>query len=160
MDVPLAHSRRRDVIRLMIIVAVVVLQSAACLSRLEKRSMPAPDQPVYFQLASGQVIIQLPTLEQIKLALQSYVDSPQFPARLSEVRAAMREELQRAAPWIEEGKAGIGAWKLEDRDGMLTLVRYPPPSEGRTILYLASLAPAGSEWRVTSIEQEREFGRG
>jgi hypothetical protein len=113
---------------------------------------------VRFELKSGTVTVDTSILEQMKLAMLSFVDGPVLPAQFHELREPMRTELKSSAVWIQEKEARIGVWKLENRDGGLTLVRYPPPSRGRAYLYLATLEPSDSGWKVTSFEQEREFG--
>ena len=113
---------------------------------------------IRFELKSGTVVVDTSGLDQMKLAMLSFVDGPGLPAEFHELREPMRTELKSSAVWIRGNQAGIGVWRLENREGRLTLVRYPPPSRGRAYLYLATLEPADSGWKVTSFEQEREFG--
>ena len=113
---------------------------------------------VRFELKSGTLTVDIKTLEKMKLAMQSFVDGPGLPARFHELREPLRTELKSSAVWVSEDLAGIGVWRLENRDDRLTLVRYPPPSKAPAYLYHATLEQDGSGWKVMSFEQEREFG--
>jgi hypothetical protein len=94
----------------------------------------------------------------MKMALLSFLDGADYPARFSELREGFRAELQRAAPWMAAGSAGIGLWRLENQDGRLALVRYPPPAVATSYIYHALLRTTDSGWRVHALEQEREAG--
>jgi len=113
---------------------------------------------VRFELKSGTLTVDIKTLEKMKLAMQSFVDGPGLPARFHELREPLRAELKSSAVWVSEDLAGIGVWRLENRDDRLTLVRYPPPSKASAYLYHATLEQDASGWKVVSFEQEREFG--
>jgi hypothetical protein len=115
-------------------------------------------ETVRFHLKSGPVTVDKDALEQMKRALQSFVEGPMLPAQFHELREAMLAELQSSAIWIQGQEAGIGVWRLEDRDDRLKLVRYPEVSRTRAYLYLAPVERTDSGWKVTSLEQEREFG--
>lgn len=113
-----------------------------------------------FELASGAVMIDVNTLEKMKLAMLSFFNKPEteFPARYLEVRDSLREELKSSAVWISEDVAHIGAWRLENQAGHLVLVRYPPPSKNTMYIFHATLELKNSGWEVFSFEHEREFG--
>jgi hypothetical protein len=117
-----------------------------------------PRGSIRFELKSGPITIDSDALEQIKRALQSFVDGPQLPTQFHELRVAMTTELKSSAVWIQGREAGIGVWRLEERDGRLVLVRYPDPSRPLAYLYLAPIERTDSGWKITSLEQQREFG--
>jgi hypothetical protein len=119
--------------------------------------MQAKDS-VQFQLKSGSVIVDTKALEEMKAALRSFFDGPDFPKQYGELRQPMQEELRSSAVWIQAGQAGIGAWRLENRQGRLELVHYPPPRRGTSYIYHATMQPTDSGWKVVSFEQERELG--
>lgn len=117
-----------------------------------------PKGSIRFELKSGPITVDSDALEQIKRALQSFVDGPTLPTQFHELRDAIRTELKSSAVWIQGREAGIGVWRLEEREGRLVLVRYPDPLRPRAYLYLAPVERADSGWKITSFEQEREFG--
>ena len=120
--------------------------------------MPTNAASVEFELVSGSVLVDAAVLRAMKAALLAFIDSAEYPARFGELRDTLRAELQRAAPWIAGGAAGLGLWRLQSQEGRLALVRYPPPAVGTTYLYHASLRRTEAGWRVESFEQERELG--
>src|SRR5260370_38642015 len=124
----------------------------------EKQVMQSRQDSVQFKLRSGTLYVESHTLEKMKATMQSFMDGSDFPAQFLEIREPMRAELKSSAVWIHEGQAGIGIWKLENHDGHLALVRYPPPRKGTTLLYRATLEQRDSGWKVVSFEQERESG--
>ena len=142
------------------LIAAVVgcLQIMGCLRDSEEHVMQRGQDSVSFELKSGPLKIDFKVLEKMKVAIQSFLDGPDFPAQFLEVREAMRVELKSSAIWIHEGQAGIGVWRLENRDGRLVAVRYPPPRRGAMVMYLATLEPDNSGWKVVTFEQEREMG--
>lgn len=113
-----------------------------------------------FELVSGTVEVDVNTLERMKLAMLSFFKKPEaeFPTQYLEVRDSFRQELERSSCWISEDSPRIGAWRLENRDGRLELVRYPPPSNEDMYIFHAILEWKDSEWKVISFEGEREFG--
>jgi hypothetical protein len=127
-------------------------------SQSGKDGMESGNERVLFKLESGDVNVDIGALNKMKSALQSFIDGPGFPPRHAEHREPMSKELKTSVPWIQDGEAGIGLWKLELRDGHLELIRRPPPGRGTQYLYHAALNRAGSGWKVASFEQEREFG--
>jgi hypothetical protein len=129
-----------------------------CEPQSEKDAMQSKHDHIRFELKSGTVTVDIGTLEKMKTALQSYVEGPSLPPRFLELREPMRKELKSSAAWIDNGQAGVGLWRLENRDDHLTLIRYPPPSKATQYLYHATLSKADSEWKVVSFEQERESG--
>ena len=112
------------------------------------------------KLASGTLEVDVNTLERMKLAMLSFFKNPEaeFPTQHLEVRNYFRQELERSACWISEDSARIGVWRLENQDGRLVLVRYPPPSNDDMYIFHATLERKDSEWKVISFELEREFG--
>jgi hypothetical protein len=120
--------------------------------------MASAQDSVRYELPSGDYSIDRPALELMKQALQAFIGSPALPPRFLELRESFLAELGPSATWIRGREAGIGAWKLENRDGRLTLVHYPPPARGPAYLYHATLAKRDGAWTVASFEQEREFG--
>jgi hypothetical protein len=120
--------------------------------------MPSREDSVRFDLPSGARIIEANTLESMKTALLSFLDGPDFPVSFLELLEPMRAELKASVGWVHGGEAGIGAWKLENRTGHLTLVHYPPPRKGTMYLYHARMEPQNTGWKVVSFEQERELG--
>ena len=115
---------------------------------------------IRFELASGTLEVDANTLERMKLAMLAFFKKPEaeFPTRYLEVRDSFRQELERSACWISGDSARIGAWRLENQDGRLELVRYPPPSNEDMYIFHATLERKDSEWKVISFELEREFG--
>ena len=123
-------------------------------------SSQAEGEHMRFELASGTLEVDVNTLERMKLAMLSFFKKPEaeFPTQYLEVRDYFRQELERSACWIREGSARIGAWRLENQDGRLVLVRYPPPSNEDMYIFHATLERKNSEWEVIAFELEREFG--
>ena len=117
-----------------------------------------PTASLRFNLKSGPVTIDEQALRQMKDALLSFVDGPELPAPLDELRAPMKAELASSAAFIQGKTAHVGVWVLEQREDRLTLVRYPEPERKWSYIYLAALERIGPGWKVTSLEQEREFG--
>ena len=115
---------------------------------------------IQFELASGAIMVDVNTLEKMKLAMLSFFNKPEteFPARYLEVRDFFREELKSSAVSISENVADVGAWTLENQAGHLTLVRYPPPVKETMYIFHATLEPKNSGWEVVAFEVEREFG--
>jgi hypothetical protein len=124
----------------------------------EDHRMDSGKERVVFKLESADVSFDTADLNKMKAALQSFVDGPAFPPRYSEHREPMSKELKTAVPWVQDGEAGIGLWKLELRDRHLELIRRPPPSKGTQYIYHAALKDSASGWQIVSFEQEREFG--
>lgn len=140
------------------VVAGCLLQISACLYNLEKYDMQSSQDFVRLKLKSGVLTVNSKSLEQIKSTIQQFIDGFDFPAQFAESREQMRAELNSSSVWFHDGQAGIGVWKLENRESRLVLVRYPPPRRGTMYLYLVTLEPLGLEWKVVSFEQERELG--
>jgi len=115
---------------------------------------------IQFELKSGKVVVDENTLKKMKEAMLSFFDKPEkeFPAQYLELRDSFRKELKSSAVIISEGVARVGAWKLENQDGRLALVRYPPPSKDTMYIFHATLELKKSGWEVISFEHEREFG--
>ena len=115
---------------------------------------------VRFELASGPLEVDVKTLEKMKLAMLAFFKKPEgeFPTRYLEVRDAFRQELERSACWISGDSARIGAWRLENQDGHLELVHYPPPSDEDMYIFHATLERKNAEWEIIALELEREFG--
>jgi hypothetical protein len=132
--------------------------------QLEKQAMSTSSQAererVRFKLASGTLEVDRSMLESMKLALLSFFKKPEaeFPTQYLEGRDYLRQELERAACWISGDSARIGAWRLENRDGRLELLRYPPPINDDMYIFHATLERKDSEWKVIAFELEREFG--
>lgn len=132
--------------------------------QVEKQAMDTSSQAergrIRFELASGTLEVDVNTLEKMKLALLSFFKKPEaeFPTQYLEVRDYFRQELERAGCWISGDSARVGAWRLENRDGRLELVRYPPPSDDDAHIFHATLERKDSDWKVISFELEREFG--
>lgn len=123
-------------------------------------SAQAEREGMRFELASGTLEVDVTTLERMKLALLLFFQKPEAecPAHHLEVRDSLRQELARAACWISGDSARIGAWRLENRDGRMALVRYPPPRNEDMYIFHATLERKDAEWKVSAFEQEREFG--
>ncbi len=123
-------------------------------------SSQAEQERMRFELASGTLEVDVNTLERMKLALLSFFKTPEaeFPTQHLEARDSLRQELERAACWISGDSARIGAWRLENQDGRMELVRYPPPSNEDMSIFHATLERKDAEWKVTAFELEREFG--
>jgi hypothetical protein len=130
---------------------------AAC-RQLERHDMQLSQDSVQFALKVGPVTVDSRSLEAMKETLQRYVNGPDFPAKFAKIREQLRTELPSAAVWIQERQANIGLWTLENRDGRLVLVHYPPPREGTMYLYIATLEPLNPGWKVVNFEVEREMG--
>ena len=115
---------------------------------------------VRFDLPSGELIVDAKVLEKMKQAMLSFFEKPdkEFPAQYLELRSTFREELRASAPWISQGLAGVGIWRLQNQGGRLALVRYPPPSRATVYLFHAALRPKNSGWEVVSLEHEKESG--
>lgn len=132
--------------------------------QVEKQAMETSSQTeqerIRLELASGTLEVDKNTLENMKSALLSFLKKPEaeFPAQYLEVRDYFRQELESSASWIDGNIAGIGGWRLENRDGNVELVRYPPPSDDDMYIFHATLERRDSEWQVISFELEREFG--
>ncbi len=120
--------------------------------------MQSKQDHIQFNTKSGPVTVDIEALNKMKLALLSFLGGPGFPARFTEIRESMQAELKSSAPWVNRAEAGIGLWKLEDREGRLTLIHYPPPSNAPAYLYHATLENADAGWKIVSFEEEREFG--
>jgi len=150
--------RGKTAVRFTTVVAGCFLQMIGCQRHSEKHVMESRRDSVRFELKSGSVTVDADTLDQMKLAMLSFLDGPSFPPQFLELRESIRAELRSSAVWIQAGQAGIGAWRLENEAGRLTLVRYPPPTTGRAYIYHAPLERDDSGWKVLSLEQEREFG--
>src|SRR6478609_4972061 len=114
------------------------------------KSMETGNDSILFKLASGEVSVDISALMRIKTVLQSFVDGPAFPPRHFDHRGPMSEELISSVPWIQDGEAGIGLWKLELRDSHLELIRRPPPSKGTQYIYHATLSHAALGWEIVS----------
>jgi hypothetical protein len=121
-------------------------------------SMESKSDAVVFKLETGEVTIDISALTTMKNALEAFIDGPAFPARFAEHREAMKHEVRASAPWIQNGEAGIGLWKLEVRDRSLELTRRPPPAKATQYLYHARLNHADGGWKIVALEQEREYG--
>ena len=117
-------------------------------------------ESVKFELKSGTVVVDEDTLKKMKEALLAFFNKPEkeFPAQYLELRDNFRKELKASAVMIMEGVAHVGVWTLEERDGRLVLVRYPPPTRGTMYLFHATLELKTSGWVVVAFEHEREFG--
>lgn len=141
-------------------IALIWIATGACARpQLEKgAAMPSSQDHVKFELPSGTVIVDQSSLESMKAALQEFVDGPVFPAQFQELRDRFRAELKVSAPRISGGLARVGAWRLLNEEGRLTLVRYPPPAKVTSYLYHAALSKTDGGWQVVSFEQERELG--
>jgi hypothetical protein len=115
---------------------------------------------IKFELASGTVVVDENTLKKMKEAMLSFFNKPdkEFPAQYLELRDSFRKELKSSAVMISDGVARVGAWKLENQDGRLVLVWYPPPSKNTMYLFHATLERKDSGWEVVSFEHERELG--
>ncbi len=115
---------------------------------------------IQFELTSGTIMVDVKTLEKMKLAMLSFFNKPEteFPAQYLEVRDFFREELKSSAIWISEDIAHIGAWRLENQAGHLVLVRYPPPVKETMYVFHATLEFRNSGWEVIVFEVERESG--
>ena len=120
--------------------------------------MQSGDSSVQFNLGSGTIKVDAGLVEKLRLAMISYVDGPDFPARFQEVRGSMRAELQNSAVWIHDDGVEMGAWNVTVDNDRLVLVRYPPPVVGTMYIYRATMEPDGSTWRVVSLDVERENG--
>ena len=117
-----------------------------------------PTASLRFNLKSGPVMVDEQALRQMKEALLSFVEGPALPAQFHELRDPMKAELASSAAFIQGKTAHVGPWLLEEREGGLTLVRYPEAERQWSYIYRAALERADSGWKVTSLEQEREFG--
>ena len=137
---------------------LIWIVTGACQREMEKYPMPNRRDSLSFESLSGVVVINPESLESMKTALLDFFDDPEFPSRFQELRNGFVVELKASAPWISGGLAGVGVWRLESKEGHLTLVRYPAPSKAASYLYHASLIKTDSGWKVGSFEQERELG--
>ena len=70
--------------------------------------MQTKQDSVRFELKSGAIAVDTNTPESMKVAMQSFLDGPDFPVGFLELREPMRAKLKSSAVWIDEGRAGIG----------------------------------------------------
>ena len=141
-------------------IALIWIATGACVRpQLEKgAAMPSSQDQVKFELPSGTLVVDQSSLESMKAALQEFVDGPAFPVQFEELRDRFRAELKVSATRISGGLARVGAWRLQNEEGSLALVRYPPPAKVTSYLYHAALSKTDGGWQVVSFEQERELG--
>jgi len=100
-----------------------------------------------FELASGTLEVDVNTLDEDEAGNAVFFKKPEaeFPTQYLEVRDYFKQELERSACWINGDSARIGSWRLENRDGRLELVRYPPPSNEDMYIFHATLERKDSE---------------
>jgi hypothetical protein len=136
-------------------IGAMALESA---TKAGVQTMQSAQESYELSLKSGEMIVNADLLQKAKEALEAFVGGPDFPRIHEELRDQIKQELARSAIWIVNGSSGIGSWRLVTEEGGLILVRYPPSTQDTAYIYRAKLTITNSRWRVSSFEQEREFG--
>jgi hypothetical protein len=103
-----------------------------------------------FELASGTVEVTSTDLDKIQVSVATHLRR----LDISE-RDQLATEVERGVPIVDSnGVPRIGAWILENRDGLLALVRQPPRAPVMR-LFVVHLNKRDDKWEVVSSGEQR-----